>query len=75
MKKSMKEILQKEPLIVRKEWKLPTYPKLNFSASAKEIMDLVTNRNNSAEVKVEVKAKEMGVNESKEAGLITDTQL
>lgn len=42
---------------MRKEWKLPTYPKLNFSASAKEIMDLVTNRNNSAEVKVEVKAK------------------
>lgn len=37
LKTDMKTIFAKQPLIVRKEWKVPTYPKVRFSSIIRDL--------------------------------------
>ena len=68
LKTDMKTIMEKAPLIVRNQWKLPVYPKINFnSTETSKFRESFTNSPSG-------KRHDREMNESKE-GLVTETQM
>jgi hypothetical protein len=64
----MKTIMEKAPLIVRNQWKLPVYPKLTFnSTTTSKFRESYLNFPDG-------KRHDREMNESKE-GLVTETQM
>lgn len=65
----MKTLMEKAPLIVRNQWKLPVYPKLNFnSTKTSKFRDSYSNS------PIGGGRHDREMNESKE-GLVTETQM
>lgn len=67
-KTDMKSIFDKQPLVVRKDMKIPTYPKLNYSNST-SLRSIATDHN----ITPPKQSRVGDVTESKDRGLITDT--